>query len=484
MPSRGARLVSGRLFQLQCRSLSSTSRPPPRLPTLLPSTTTLLRPYQWSRYTPLAIPTTASIRHASTAPAPPVAQTAAVPPPSVDPTPFPDVTNVTLDEIDLSGYDISQIPEKIGYLQEIGLTWWYGPTSSLEWLLEHIHVYSGLPWSGSIALTAVVIRIALLKSHLKASDSSARAAAMASITNPITKAMQEASRSGDNAAAVLHWQQLAAVKKRAGFSMTAPLIPMVLQGVIGFCALRLLRAMSELPVPGLRDGGFLWLSDLTVPDPYGILPIAMAATLHLIVRLGGESGAAPSTVMGPMIRNVMLYAMPGVLMLVMAWQPGTLCVWFTVSGGLGMAQALLLQRPAVRTYLNLAPIYKPPQGAAAPPNPFNDLMDMIAPKKQGPVVDVRATSGAAGGKTAAPMQAQWQAPSIRTSASLRQGPVLDVKGTSATSEAPGQGYMSGLKERWRGSTEQAREKRELSNKKAAADAYERRAKQRERDGRR
>ncbi|KAK1055793.1 hypothetical protein LTR33_014043, partial [Friedmanniomyces endolithicus] len=178
----------------------------------------------------LVTPALASIRHASTAPPPLPAQTAAAaPPPILEPTSTPDISSISLDEIDLSAYDISQIPEKIGYLHGIGLNWWYGPTSSLEWLLEHIHVYSGMPWWGSIAATALVVRVALFPLYLRASDSMARSSALVSVTQPITQKMQEAQRAGDTAATMLHWTQLMAVRKRAGLSMTASFAPMVLQ---------------------------------------------------------------------------------------------------------------------------------------------------------------------------------------------------------------------------------------------------------------
>jgi YidC/Oxa1 family membrane protein insertase len=46
-----------------------------------------------------------------------------------------------------------------------------------------------------------------------------------------------------------------------------------LQIPLGIGMFRLLRNMSEIPVPGLETGGLLWFSDLTVPDPLYILPL-------------------------------------------------------------------------------------------------------------------------------------------------------------------------------------------------------------------
>lgn len=44
--------------------------------------------------------------------------------------------------------------------------------------------------------------------------------------------------------------------------------------------------MANLPVDSMRHGGLWWFTDLTVPDPYYLLPIATAASLGLILKMG------------------------------------------------------------------------------------------------------------------------------------------------------------------------------------------------------
>ncbi|KAK3658707.1 hypothetical protein LTR56_001578 [Elasticomyces elasticus] len=494
MPSRGLRLARGHAprLRVQSRNLSSTSRIIPH--TRPQPTSSLLRSRQWTTASGIAIPSIAATRHASTTPSPPPAQTgtATTPPPIATETeaPFPpDISTITLDDIDLSAYDISQIPEKIGYLHEIGLNWWYGPTSTLEYILEHIHIYSGMPWWGSMAATAVLVRCVLFPFYLRSSDSMARQAALVSITKPIQDLMTQAQRNKDTQAMQMHWLQLAAVRKRAGIKLTSQFAPMILQGILGFCGFKLIRAMAALPVPAFRDGGFLWLTDLTVPDPYGILPICMAGAIHLLVRLGGESGAAPAGAMPPGMQNFMLYGMPGIVMLIMAWQPGALVWWFTVNGALGMVQALALQRAAVRRFFGLAPLYKPPKSEEAAASPFAALMDLAMPpkKKVEGVVDIGSGDGNGGGAGGVGMQ--WQAPNINTNGSGPAGPVLDVKGRSTAasiaagpSERKSGGVFSQLRERARDSARSKQVETEKKAKRRAAEAYEQRAK--ERDARR
>lgn len=154
----------------------------------------------------------------------------------------------------------------------------------METLLEHIHIYTGTPWWGSILLTALVVRLALFKPYLGAADVSARAASIQPITAPIREKMMAAQRAGDQQGMLLARQELLAMHKRAGIKMYKAFTPLF-QVFLGFGTFRLFRGMASLPVPGLETGGLLWLKDLTVQDPYYILPLATAGAFYLVMRV-------------------------------------------------------------------------------------------------------------------------------------------------------------------------------------------------------
>lgn len=46
-----------------------------------------------------------------------------------------------------------------------------------------------------------------------------------------------------------------------------------------------LRKMAYLPVPSLQTGGALWFTDLTLADPYYILPLAVTGTMFAILEV-------------------------------------------------------------------------------------------------------------------------------------------------------------------------------------------------------
>jgi len=43
--------------------------------------------------------------------------------------------------------------------------------------------------------------------------------------------------------------------------------------------------MAALPVGSMQSGGLFWFSDLTIPDPYYVLPLMTAATLLITVEV-------------------------------------------------------------------------------------------------------------------------------------------------------------------------------------------------------
>lgn len=175
-------------------------------------------------------------------------------------------------------------PEHIGYLKSLGLDYGYGPTSVIEWLLEHTHVYCGTPWWASIALTAIFIRIAFFKLYVEAGDNGARMARVQPQTKPMHAKMMELQRANDQAAMMTLRREIQMIHSRAGVKMWKSMLPMV-QVFTGYGTFVLLRAMGKLPVPGLETGGLLWFQNLAIPDPFFILPLAAAGVLHLVLKV-------------------------------------------------------------------------------------------------------------------------------------------------------------------------------------------------------
>ncbi|CZT21976.1 uncharacterized protein RCC_07845 [Ramularia collo-cygni] len=484
IPSRGihalrARIPRHTLIQ-QCRHLSSTPRPSLRSPL----SQSAGRTPRATAPAAISLLNFASIRHASSE-----SSAQYVPPPSE----FPNLDTINLDNLDPITSATAHLPTETGYLHSLGIDYGWGPTTCVQWVLENIYVHTGLPWWATILSTALLLRAAAFPLFLRSSDSMARQAALGTVLKPYSEAITAAQKSGDSAAVLNAMRQKSAIHKRAGISTSAQLIPVVVQGVIGFCGFRLMKAMVALPVPGLMDGGFLWLHDLTLSDGYLILPLAMAGTMHLMARFGGESGTSQ---LPPQMKKVMLYVMPGLIMLFTAWQPGAVCLWFCGSGVIGLAQGQLLQRASVRRFFNLAPMYKPKPGEE-PQNPFTAYLEKMSGKNSTPTPSAGPARGTGQKPGVAYMNPVYQAPNVQRSG----GKTIDARLVSRTDAAsgdmvqPGQkratgkgGMFSGIKDsvdaaksRMEAMTTPSSEKMREDEKaafKKRAEAYEKRAKER------
>jgi len=351
------------------------------------------------------------------------------------------------------------MPEHIGYMKELGIEYGYGMTSSLEWLLEHIHVYSGMPWWGTIITTAFLTRLVIFPFFVKSSDITGRMGAIQHLIKPRMEEMREAAQSGDNQKAMILKTEIGSMFRRAGVSFKWLFIPMGFQVYMAFCALRLMRASANLPIPGFVDGGALWFHDLSIADPYLGLPALMAATMHLVFRFGGENGLQMNEAMA-LLKPFMLWIMPAAIFISMSWFPAGVNLWLATTGLFGVVQAKLLQNPAVRDAIGMAPLIKPTP----------------APKIENEIkrVDPRRLSGM-----------QYQAPNATR---IGDVPISRPQNPGVVSRLKGfvTGKINGVSEGWNNYLEKARKMQAAKSKNVhpRGAEYARRAEQYEREARR
>ena len=154
--------------------------------------------------------------------------------------------------------------------------------------MEHIWVYAGVSWGGAIIGTSLVVRLILVKYIKDANDMGQRMRAVKPLTDPFLKQMQQGRIQGDRTMVMTAARERSKVHKANGIQFYKIILP-IIQVPLGFGIFRLLRGMSALPVPGFEEAGLYWFSDLTMPDPYGILPLVTATMYHLSFRVSLES---------------------------------------------------------------------------------------------------------------------------------------------------------------------------------------------------
>ncbi|KAK1752934.1 60Kd inner membrane protein-domain-containing protein [Echria macrotheca] len=291
-------------------------------------------------------------RYASTQPTAPPAVPADPPIPELSSSP-----------IDLTGADLLNIPEQIGFLKTLGLDYGWGPTSIVQWCLEHIYVYTGLPWWASLVVLAVGVRAVIFKPAIR---SSAAAQKMQDLKadpkyNAVVESMRAATVTGGGTVEVLARRaEQVRMHKAAGYSGFDMLLPQLIQIPLGFGAFRLLKGMADLPVASMENGGLLWFTDLTVADPFFLLPLATACLFAMSMRIPIRYMAKEQQQMTKMMSLVMMPI--GALFTITL--PAAVQLYFVLTAVLQLLQSSAFYNPTIRKFLGLGPLKWGPSGAA------------------------------------------------------------------------------------------------------------------------
>ncbi|KAL4927766.1 membrane insertase OXA1 [Aspergillus undulatus] len=259
-------------------------------------------------------------------------------------------------EWDLSQVDITNIPEHIGYLKDLGLDYGWGPSAMMEFLIEHIHIYSGLPWLGSIIATGLIVRSALLPFFFRSVNSTTKLANTSHITAPIKEEMFAANKAGNLIEAQRKRAEWSQKNRDLGIKTEDMFIPMLLQIPLGYGCYRTINGMSHLPVPGLASEHFAWITDLTVCDPYFIIPIATSLFLHLSLRKGGEFGNMNQA--SQTVRKALMYGLPFFQFIFFGFMPAALQLYFLTTTIFALGQTYALSSNAFRKMVGIETIIR------------------------------------------------------------------------------------------------------------------------------
>ncbi|KAI1263680.1 hypothetical protein F5Y18DRAFT_393835 [Xylariaceae sp. FL1019] len=306
------------------------------------------------------------------------------------PSPPVDSPEWSLDNINLQTV-FTDIPERIGFLKDYGLDYGWGPTSSIQWALEHIHVYTGMPWWGSIATLAVLFRIAAFYPTLSGTKHAARLQKVQQDPKFLAKKaeMEQARAMGNVQSMMVAQSHMRAAMKESGAKLYMSILGPMLTVPFSFGAFRLLRAMANLPVPSWEAGGFWWVQDLTFYDPYYILPTVSGILTYYMFKTTQAATGNQTETQKNMI-SVMMYVLPPVTFVFTAWMPAAVQWFLLVFSSATIVQSRLLLNPSVRAWANvpalptkpssstLVPMYQTPNSKAARTAPSESVQDRIS----------------------------------------------------------------------------------------------------------
>ncbi|MBN3290553.1 OXA1L protein, partial [Polypterus senegalus] len=169
-------------------------------------------------------------------------------------------------------------------LVELGLGG-YTPVGLIQNLLEFLHVGVGLPWWGAIVFGTVTARCLIFPLIVKGQREAIKLNNHLPEMTKISNRMNEAKRSGNKFEFSKAYSDMMLYQKKHDVNpLRGFLVPLV-QAPVFISFFVALRKMAYLPVPSMQTGGTLWFTDLTMADPYYILPLAVTGTMCAIIEV-------------------------------------------------------------------------------------------------------------------------------------------------------------------------------------------------------
>ncbi|RFF30344.1 membrane protein insertase YidC [Wenzhouxiangella sediminis] len=193
----------------------------------------------------------------------------------------------------------------------------------LFWALDHIHTLIG-HWGWSIVVLTLLIKLVFYKL------TEAQFRSMGKLRKLQPRIQQLKERYGDDRQKF--GQAMMEIYKKEKVNPLGGCLPILVQIPIFISLYWVLLESVEL-----RQASFLWVPDLSQPDPYFILPILNGAFMIITQRL------MPAAGMDPMQRKIM-QGLPVVFAFLFALFPAGLVLYWATNAGVSLAQQWYILR--------------------------------------------------------------------------------------------------------------------------------------------
>lgn len=212
------------------------------------------------------------------------------------------------------------------------------PSGLVQTVLEAVHISTGLPWWATIALTTVVIRALLTPLVISAQKNSAIFANSMGEIQAVQQKIVEARQMKNVMAFAEHSAELNKLMIEKGYNPLKNILVPFAQMPIFVSFYFGIRGMVNAPVESLHQGGIAWFTDLTLADPYLVLPVITCGTLWLTLRsatAGAPMADAAANALMKYMRLMPIIMFPFIMSfpsaLVVYWASSNICSLIQVS---------------------------------------------------------------------------------------------------------------------------------------------------------
>jgi YidC/Oxa1 family membrane protein insertase len=197
----------------------------------------------------------------------------------------------------------------------------------LKWTYNHIVAN----WGWAIVIQTLIINLALLPLRISQMKSMLKMQRVAPQIKSIQEKYKKYSMRDPRKQAMN--EEIAALYKKEGVNPAGGCLPLIIQMPFLFAYYRMLGVALDL-----RLAHWAWVPDLSSPDPYHILPIAVIISMLFMQRMTPQAG------MDPAQQKMMNLFMP-VMLGFISWNLAAgLCLYWSVGNLIGIVQQVIMNR--------------------------------------------------------------------------------------------------------------------------------------------
>jgi YidC/Oxa1 family membrane protein insertase len=189
-------------------------------------------------------------------------------------------------------------------------------------------------WGWAIVIQTLIINLALLPLRISQMRSMLKMQKVA----PVIKSVQEKYKkySLRDPRKQQMQQEIASIYKEHGVNPVGGCLPLIIQMPFLFAYYSMLRSALDL-----RHAHWLWIRDLSAPDPIYLLPIGIVVTMFLTQRMTPQAG------MDPAQQKMMNFMMP-VMLGIISWNLAAgLCLYWSEGNIIAIVQQAVMNRTSL-----------------------------------------------------------------------------------------------------------------------------------------
>ena len=225
---------------------------------------------------------------------------------------------------------LNSVDSKIsGIAETINYGWFWFLARPMLWVLNGIH-HVVMNYGVAIIIMTILLRLLMWPLTRKSYASMAAMQKMQPEMQRIQKLYKN-----DKMRLQMEMMKLYQTHKTSPMSGC---LPMLIQIPIFFALYKALLVSVQM-----RNAHFLWISDLSVMDPYFILPILMGLTMWAQQYLQSANKSTSSNDVVAQTQKMMNW-MPLLFTIMFAWMPAGLVLYWTVSNVFGIIQMQIIKK--------------------------------------------------------------------------------------------------------------------------------------------